>query len=180
MSADIYTPQADSLAGRCIAYFRRLPDEELSSKDIALKFQAEQSSVQILLKRAVETGMLARDGAIYSAGPQIGQLAPPATTLAERPKQPPAKGFDNLRHHIDLTALQVEEGIPYLAQGPGPAGSKWAPIFDKLQKPGQSIAIPVAVKAALAAAAIKRNKEKNGTFKVALTSSTTARIWRIA
>lgn len=178
-SDNTYSPKPDSFPARVIAYFRRVPDEEMSVEDLALKFDIERSGIHTNLKPAVEHDMLKRDGSIYSAGKNIG-TAEPGTKLADLPRRKSATaGLTSPRLALDLALLKVEEGVPC------PAGnklgiSKWDDLFTKLAKAGQSIAVPADVKGALAAEANKRNKKKLGTFRVHKTSATQARIWRTA
>lgn len=172
-----YAPRADSLAARVIAFFRRAdPDEELHLSDIALKFDTPKESIHAALKEAVTLDILKRNNSIYSAGPQLGSPPPPGDA-------PPIKtrtaGYTSARKHIDFDRLTVDDHVPYLAQAPR-HGNKYDPLFQKLGKAGQSIAVPGDMKGALSAAINKRNKTKQGTFRVAMTSATEARVWRIA
>lgn len=185
MSAQPYTPVADSVAARCVAYFRRLPDEELSTKDVALKFSVEAKHVLSLLQDAVEADLLALDGNIYSAGKQINAAdAPPPTTnvFGARLKTPTAQAKAPAKRHnhvIDLAALKVDTGVPHRGRN-SLGSSKWDPVLDKLQEAGQSIVLPAHLKAAAASAAHKRNKEKRGTYRVGLDAAGHLRIWRTA
>lgn len=181
MKADIYSPRPETLPGRVIAYFRRLPDEELSVTDIALKFDEDKNSIHAKLKLAHEYDMLKRDGQVYSAGPEIGEPEAGTRLAAEpaKPRRSATAGFSSPRHAIDFSTLKVDEGIPAPAKGEH-GTSKWDPLFAMLKKAGQSIATTADLKGALAAEAAKRNRRGPGKFKVAKTSATEARIWRIA
>lgn len=178
-----YTPRTDSLTGRVIAFFQRNPEEELGLEEIHDKFDATRGNIHTQLGQAVDAGLLLRDrnhdgDYIYRAGPAMGT---PAPTPASMPGAPPApKGYASPRHFLDLAALQVDEGVPCILFNGNRAQSKWEPLFAKLTKPTQSIAVPSHIKGALAAAANKRNKEKRGTFRVAMTGPGEARIWRVA
>lgn len=66
-----YIPRADSLAHKVCAYFTRLPDEELLSREIAANFQVPPENIAAQLGNAVDAGYLTRDGSVYSAGPNI-------------------------------------------------------------------------------------------------------------
>ncbi len=185
MSTTPYIPQAGSLPDRVAAYFRRLPDEELSVKDIVVKYQADQSNVHTQLKLAVDRGLLARDGQIYSAGEHINQggetpaAVPPhlQSALISAPTRPgKPKGQHAL---INIAALKVDDDVPLVAWNRA-GQSKWEPLFAKLVKTGQSIEVPRHVSAAIAAAMHKRHKDHPQRFRVAATSPETARIWRTA
>ena len=87
-----------------------------------------------------------------------------------------------VRVHLDIASLKVEDGVPFIPPSRGGAQGKWDALFDKLAKVGQSLAVPGEVKAALAAAAIKRNKATplRGKFAVQKTGPDAARVWRVA
>ena len=110
MSAPLYTPHSDSLAGRVVSYFRRFPepDEVLSAADIALKWHVDPKNVPVQLARSVEAGLLSRDGMVYGAGPDIERisLVPPnahAKTLLPPMKKPRIAGA------IDIEAIEFED-----------------------------------------------------------------------
>jgi hypothetical protein len=183
--ASSYAPREGSLPQRVISYFRRLPEEELSAKDIALKFDTNPLTVHQLLKTAVELDILARDGAVYQAGPYLGRIEPGAKLATEPGADTPppaataartARPFVS-RQTIDFAALTVEDHVPF---APAVKGGKWEPLFARLTAAGQSIAVPAIYKGALTAEAAKRTTDKRGTYKVALTGPDTARLWRIA
>lgn len=185
MSSTPYRPQADSVASMCIGFFRNNPDEILTLDDISDKFGATRGNIHTLLKTAVNACLLERTaddehGYVYSAGADLRRWAPeaavPATPAAARPK---AAGFSSPRITLDLDALKVDEGIPY-ARTSLKGSSKWQPLFARLTRAGQSIEIPATAKTALTAAAYQQNKLKQGTFKVAMTGRSTARVWRVA
>ena len=110
-----------------------------------------------------------------------------ATAPATRPaSQAPAAGTKpragTVRVHLDIASLKVDDGVPFIPPSRGGAQGKWDALFDKLAKVGQSLAVPGEVKAALAAAAIKRNKATplRGKFAVQKTGPDAARVWRVA
>ncbi len=184
MKTPTYTPRADSLAAQVINFFRHNPDEELALDDIQEKFTCTRGNIHTLLKPAVEAALLFRGQNadsewLYAKGLNLQAEALAMPEIVAR-KAPPPKGHASPRHHIDLNALKVEDNVP-LAMLNGMNGvGKWDPLFDKLAKPGQSVAVPGHVKGALAAAAIKRNKQNKGSYRVAMTGPDEARIWRVA
>lgn len=176
-----YTPRSDSLAAQVVAFFRANPDERLTADDVAQKWDVNRKSVHTLLARSLDVQLLQREQStdgewIYAAGAMLPMTAVPEPKPARSSK---AFGFSSPRHAFDLDAAEVEEDVPYMPGGIK-GQSKWGPLFDKLEKPGQSIAIPGQVKSAVAAAAIKRNAEKRGTFRVQMTGPDAARVWRVA
>lgn len=187
----------DSIAARVIAFLTANPTEELGLEEITAKFDAVRGNIHTLLARALEHGYLKRDRNkdgewIYTAGPAI-QAKPDGVdmdvvhathadkpTKAGKPRKGAPDGFNSPRHAIDFDALKVDEGVP-MPPAIHAGKNKWQPLFDKLTKPGQSIALPGHMRGAVAAAALKVNRlKKQGTFRVALVSKDTARIYRTA
>lgn len=179
----------DSLVSRVIAFFQGNPEEELGLDDITDKFDATRGNIHTLLSKGIELEFLKRsrnaDGEwIYSAGKALAKL--PARSgvdmdaiHASQPKRAP-KGYASPRKALDIDSLVVEEDIP-LAESTHKGHNKWAPLFDKLTKAGQSIQVPGDLRGAIGAAATKLNRVKTqGQFRVAMTSETTARVWRVA
>lgn len=200
-----YRPQAGSVAAKACAFFSGQPDEELAVTDIADKFGCGFASVHTLLRPALEARLLMRrkdelDGWLYGAGADLAKApvvdfgvksdgvnmdavhsrrATAPASLAPQTGTKPRYG--NVRVHLDIAALQVEDGVPFTPPSRGAQG-KWDALFDKLAKVGQSLAVPGEVKAALAAAAMKRNKATppRGKFAVQKTGPDAARVWRVA
>lgn len=195
-----YTPHAGSIAAQCITYFRGNPAEELTMEDIVVKFGATRPGIHTLLRPALDAGFLARrrdqDGDYYySAGKQLFDPLPaahpvhapapspvPASPVAAAPK-PPAPthktGQSSIRKMIDIDALVVETGVPFMGTS-SKGQSKWTPLFDRLKRKGESLVIPIDFKGAVASAALKHNKTHPGNYTVAVISKTVARVWRNA
>ena len=191
-STATYTPRPDSLPSIVIGYFTNNPGEELTLEDITAKFETPRNNIHTNLSLAVDAGLLVRarndDGEyVYKAGKAIprqididrvhrGHATAPSTS-----EKKATSGYQSPRKALDLSNLIVEEGVPYLLNAAHKGASKWQPLFDKLTKPGQSIAIPGDMRGAVGAAVGKVNKLKTeGTFRVAMTGSDSARVWRIA
>lgn len=191
-----YKPSAGSLPAQVVWFFTNNPDEQLSLGDITEKFDTPRGNIHTQLGRSIDAQLLARtrneDGEyIYSAGPAIGKTAaepavvqPAAVSPAPAaPAVPTAPACVKKPHTglagLDVASLRVEEGIPF-AKHSIKGRNKWEPLFGKLVKPGQSVAIPANVHVAVRSAAAKYNTLKRGTYRVALTGADTARVWRIA
>ena len=188
MSSKPYTPRRDSLASQLVGFFTQNPDETLTLDDITDKFDYTRGNIHTLVADAKTAGLLKldrdEDGEyVYSAGARLAAYTaaedqPSAPLPKPAPKPAPSSGQPRL--HLDLDSLTVEEGIPYLPTA-RVGESKWQPLFDKLTRPNQSVAVPGHVKAAIGAAILKRAKEKKkGTFRVAKTGPGQARVWRVA
>jgi len=186
-----YKPQADSLPGRVLAFFADNPDEELTAQDVADKFGASTKNVHTQLSLAIDHHRLVRDRNVD--GEYIYKLAGNGVNIdrAHKPRIPlpqnpfaakPAVTVIGKRVSIDFDALTVDEDVPVIGAGGMRGHNKWKPLFDKLTKPGQSIAIPVDVRTAVGAAATKLNRDKHhgARYRVATIDKTTARVWRIA
>lgn len=106
-----YTPQARGLTGKVLAFFVANPEEELTSVDIADKWDVRpRSAVLGALDRVVLMGLLARgkEGqyAVYRAGAHLAQWA------AVRSVQPENRAL----------ARQVD-AVQHQARGPVPVGA---------------------------------------------------------
>lgn len=186
MNLKPYTPQAGSLASQVVGFFINNADEHLTLNDIVDKFTCTRGNIHTILRGAVEAGLLVRaineDGEyIYQRGPQAAP-APSGVNIDKvhsRAARPAPTSSKNIRKFIDIASLQVDNDVPYMPRG-GAGGGKWDALFNKLQKAGQSVSVPGHCKAALAAAALKRNRKQKGTYKVGMTSRTEARVWRVA
>lgn len=206
-----YRPQVGSVAAKACAFFSGNPDEELAVTDIAEKFGCGFASVHTLLRPALEARLLMRrkdelGSWLYGAGAELAKApvvdlgnaasgvasggvdmdavysrctTAPASQVLKPGTKPRAGG---VRVHLDIASLEVEDGVPFIPPSRGGAQGKWDALFDKLAKVGQSLAVPGEVKAALAAAAIKRNKATpaRGKFAVQKTGPDAARVWRVA
>lgn len=184
-----YTPRPDSLPSKVIAFFVANQDEQLTIDDVADKFSAVRNSVHTNLRLAVEAGQLKRskndEGEyVYALGKASGINIDQVHFGASAKPAPPAakRGYTAARHEVfDFDALVVEEGVPFHSNMKTRGQDKWGPLFAKLKKPKQSLCIPASARGAVGAAATKRNRLKTqGTFRVALVSDTTARVWRVA
>lgn len=188
-----YTPRAGSIASMVIGFFRNNPDEELDLEAIAEKFDAVRGNIHTLLGGAVDAALLVRernsDGDyIYKPGPalqsgvDIDRCHAQQAALEAKPtaKRAPPSGYTAPRKDIDLDALTVDEDVPY--EGSCLKGQqKWQPLFDKLTRPGQSVALPLDLRGAVGAATQKINKLKtHGSFRVAKVNANTCRVWRVA
>jgi len=184
-----YRPRADSLAAQCIAFFRANPDEHLLLDDMTDKFGCVRGNIHTLLKPAVEARLLQRarneDGEyIYQRGSAIDS-APADANPPPLTGKPSPRGYSSAPVNLDIAALQVDDSVPYTPHCNNTGVSKWDPLFDKLSKIGQSVAVPGHTKAALAAAALVRNKRERKAntgreYRVAMTGPGQARVWRVA
>ena len=150
-----YTPQPDSLASRVVTYFRRLPDEELSSADIALKWQAEIRNVASQLAMSLAAGLLEKDGKVYKAGPNIGRidLSPSAIARAAEPSQKQPRAVKD----IDIQAITFDDDVP-LEPKALRLSDQWAAKLRTMRK-GQSFPVARIHRSGLTGAATTLKKE---------------------
>lgn len=185
MTLKPYTPQAGSLASNVVGFFINNRDEHLTLDDITYKFDCSRGNIHTLLRAAMESGLLKR--AKDADGDYIYQRGPDLPTAAQAPLRadvlnapaPAPKSARTIRKYVDIAALQVDDDVPYMPES-ARGGSKWDALFNRLTKVNQSVPIPGDCKAAVAAAALKRNKKGSGTYRVAMTTRTEARVWRVA
>ena len=87
-TANKYKPQRDSLAARVSAFFVRNPQDELSARDVAAKWDVDTNAVRACLLPAVKAQWLIHEdrglGRVYAAGPNLRPVE------AEPPKPSPA------------------------------------------------------------------------------------------
>lgn len=117
-----YTPRPDTLPARVVAYFKRLPDEELSTADIAIKWHADSKNVAMQLRLSVEAGLLKKDGTVYGAGPNIGSVDLSPSALAASTTRPQSK--QRVRTLIDIEAIAFEDA-PAGLESPVKAHDRW-------------------------------------------------------
>lgn len=188
-----YTPQSDSLPAKVVAFLVfNAGEETLTVDDIVQKFDCKPSGVHTALRAAKDAGLIVRErtedgdyiyklGVIPCAQPNPAPIKPtpakPATNTA--PKTTGAgEGKTSSPYMLDMSQLVVETGIPYTPIG-NKGATKWDGIFNLLETPGQSVAVPARIKPALASAISKHNKKGGTTFRTAKTSRNEARVWRI-
>lgn len=181
---DIYEPREDTLPYRVLQYFRRLPDEELSARDIGLKFNTEPGNVHIQLKTAVDHDMLARDGSIYKAGPSIGKLLTPTmlspTANAPSPARPKRASYTtpiSAADLPDLATIPLEESVPLTGGGPGRNKVDWEQLLARM-KPGQSCVLPSKALYTLRSSITARHKAGQGKFTLRNLPNDELRLWR--
>ena len=127
-----YTPQPGSLAARVCAFFQRNPEDELSARDIAQKFDAQGSSVPALLASCLANQLLIRDKEeagtmVYRAGAKLSSFQsapPPAAPLRRRRAlrsrtgcrnraRPRPKAERHRRHYPTRAAYSSSRAYPY-------------------------------------------------------------------
>jgi hypothetical protein len=193
-----YYPAPNGLASLVIGFFANHPIEYLTLGDVADKFDCKIINLRKVLQPAVDAGWLSctrddLDNYIYRAGINApAAMAKPTTGQGAEVKRITAMGQAMLakpnikltsnvatRKTLDFDALVVEEGVPYL-HSPNHGKSKWAGLFEKLTRKGQSLKVPGDCRGAVACAASKYNKKKQGTYKVGSVDGGFARVWRTA
>ena len=173
-------PLTDGLAEKVIAFMRRLPEEELSVEDIALKFDAPKALIHAHLKMSVISNMLMRDGQIYSAGSSIGKAEPSikhsASPFATSPIKRKAPQLPRVAMP-DLATIKLDNDVPI--PGRGSRGANWPMLLDRL-KVNQSTILPRQGFASLSKVITARHNAINGKFVVRKISEEQIRVWRTA
>jgi hypothetical protein len=183
-----YKPQDGSLAARTLDFFRKHPDEELSGKDIAQKFDAPSSSITVLLAASISHGMLikGKDDAgttVYSDGPKLSEVPDDGPTTAgfkgwlAKKGQNSAEGRRAPAQMPDPDALLIEPNIPI--PPPGAAqGQRYAAVFARMNV-GDSFGVSTDVCKRLTQTAQSWGKSTGRKFAARQVDQTTSRIWRI-
>lgn len=192
MSAPTYTPRADSMPARVIAFFQRNPDEELSLEDITEKFDATRGNIHTNLGLAVDAGVLLRtrnvDGDyIYKAGPKLPK--PTGVDMDAVHHRPPPAGQQGpwptrkaaREPAVDLPDPQdvaIEDDVPIPALRT--KKRDWLPLLKRL-KVNQSASLPLVAQYMLGVAITQAHKDKLGTFTTRRDlQAKTIRVWRTA
>jgi hypothetical protein len=182
MSADMYEPRPETLPARVVAYFRRLPEEELSSRDIGLKFDTEPGNVHLQLKAGVEHGLFKRDGVIYSAGPNIGKASAASIKLSDTtppPSAAPPRARPVRRAELpDPTDIKLDDDVP-LPAGRGGPKVDWDPLLERM-KVNQSCLLPLNARHTLSNAITARHKAQTGKYTLRKLDAEQLRVWRVA
>lgn len=139
----IYTPGADSLPGRMIAFFKANPGELLTLDDIAAKFDCTRGNIHTLLSKARDQGLLLRDqdadgDYLYKAGAQL-VAAPHAATV--KTQRRPKRSFD-----VDLTKLELAKDVPLPVVRN--AQRDWNQLLDRMEV-GHSAELPEVCRSSL-------------------------------
>ncbi len=186
-----YTPQPDSLAGRLCAFFRAHPEEELSLRDVAQKYDVSSHSISALLASCFANHLLARGKdesgtSVIRAGSKLIPLATPHDPQPEPPtfnkwleekKQPSAEGRKGPAALPPPESLQIEDGVPIPPGGPGAKAFVYDAVFARMT-PGQSFRCSPEAAKRLVASARRWGKTVNRKFITRQVDANTARIWR--
>lgn len=174
MNASTYIPRTGSLADRVLGYLRANPDEELTTRDISVKFDVPQSSIKPCLATAENHGELdytRNEDLEYvyrlprqPKAPKSSAPPPAEPASAKTSKHSPTPGPRGpIVTPSAIEALAVEEDVDVAAANKRPGQNKWDPLMAKLTKAGQSIAIPQEWYRPLQSEVGKRNRRNKGT-----------------
>lgn len=172
-----FTPAAGSLAAKVIDYFRQNPEEELTRRDVADKFEIAAASVDTCLKKATDAGYLATKNndemvRCWVAGPRISSAKVPAK--ARKPRETAALA------PFDPAAIRIETGVEKPARK-NPNSPGYTAVIERMT-PGSSVALPSEHAKRLIDFAKKLAKDTGTAAKYSLRKidDTTSRVWRDA
>lgn len=182
MNGTTYTPRADSVAARCITFFKANPDEELTLEDIQDKFDAVRGNIHTLLTPAREAGFLSRDKNedgeyLYKAGPKCSKAAilpvgPFGAPPQRRRVSAPAVELP------DPLQVEIRDDVPIPGQR---VKRDWLPLLKRLVKPGQSACLPIQARHTLSQAATQAKKDGLGEYTIRTDQQAqTVTVWRAA
>lgn len=182
-----YNPAPTSVAHRVCSYFLTQPEEELSTADVALKFECSKDSVPMLLRPAYEAGLLTRRGGIYGRGANLGawqqrmqereRKIASSNSNVRATKQPPAHLPD-----LDMETLPpVEKGVPLpdSRQSARRGRTKYDALFLSLAEIGSSRLVPAHYVDAIKKAVAQRRKFHGEAYVLMRVDPQMARIWRV-
>jgi len=182
-----YNPAPTSVAHRVCSYFLTQPEEELSTADVALKFECSKDSVPMLLRPAYEAVLLTRRGGIYGRGANLGawqqrmqereRKIASSNSNVRATKQPPAHLPD-----LDMETLPpVEKGVPLpdSRQSARRGRTKYDALFLSLAEIGSSRLVPAHYVDAIKKAAAQRRKFHGEAYVLMRVDPQMARIWRV-
>jgi hypothetical protein len=121
MQTTSYQPTPGSLAGRVLAFFDAAPEEELSSRDIATKFDVNIHLVSCSLRACVSSGLLAMDvrpsesGAPRSGHYRLGPMRPTTPRAKTAMQQPCAPTGTGAQFQQGGLALVVNEDAVWIS-----------------------------------------------------------------
>jgi DNA-binding MarR family transcriptional regulator len=183
-----YVPVVGSLPARTIMYFAANPEEEMYTRDLALKFDANPSGIAAGLAKSIEAGYISRsggrqsgEGAVYSAGPKLGEIAAAIQAAA----QAPALTFGAPRRHrrlapLNVAELKVETGVEIQSVRRDKGHTVYDAAFDKLEAVGQSFAVPIGYRESMKKAAQAYQKRTGHKLAIVTVSIDQARVHRTA
>ena len=192
-----YNPEAGCVADRVLDLFRRQPEEEYTSGDLALKFEIRKSAFTSLLEVPTRHGLLVYapvagdDGKVWRIGPKFmawheartaNVNAPNSVFDAARKARVPGKRGGARKHlpRLDPAALTFEVNAPkplqpFFARS---GESKYTAVFDKLTAPGMSVKLPIAYHGTIQSLIKKRKAAGLGVYSVARLDAETFGLWR--
>jgi hypothetical protein len=192
-----YEPEPGSLPWRVLELFTRVPEEEYTSSDLALKFQIKSNGFTAMLEAPVRHGLLVHqmdaggDGIkVWRTGPKFAPWLAARTTVTSNAlvagrdaRRPSSRGIKRPPlPPLDIASLKVLKGAEKPAPRRLPAGeSRYGNLFQRLTEPGMCVHVASAYKATLKAA-VKRMAKTADTRKFSVHSidDNTVGVWRDA
>lgn len=180
-----YSPHRHSFAARAIEFFTTNPDEELTTIDLAIKFDRPAKQVHSLLAYAVDSGALKRttndeDEIVYRLGtgaPEISAAPHKHPTLLSGVPIPPKRAVSAADVTIDLQSIQLRDDVPVPL--PKRARRDWDSLLQRMEV-GQSCELPIVLRGAVNAAVTKLKRKGGGSeFALRQTSADVFGLWRV-
>jgi hypothetical protein len=169
-----YKPLPGTLAERVCQFFLRHPEEELSTRDIAQKFDVPVGSVRNGLEACLTHKLLKFSGSNFLSGEAL--RAPPPTAAAAPPRRAPRQRLP----HLDPASITVRDDVPVPVATRGPGGeTKYGPSLDRLVKVGQSFLLPIEYRPAIAKAIKDHGKRTGRTFSIRTVDPQHVGVWRV-
>jgi hypothetical protein len=176
----MYRPESGSLADRVCCFFIKHPEEELSSNDIARKFDVPAKNVTASLTACVTHELLqrAKDASgisVWVAGPNLAKTTPAPVFPYIAKTRSSVAGLPKL----DVKKLQVRFDVP-VPEKRQKGRTRYDELFDLLDKPGTSVLLERSYAASVLKAAQQYSKRTNRDFKVRVVNDEQCGVWRTA
>ena len=181
-----YAPEAGSLAWRICNWFAasRNRGEERTAAELCTQFECKRAELTKATAPCVEAGLLLNElgtaAYVYKAGPSLPSWYQGVAVEVAPAKKKRGGGPRPRLPALDLTQIQVRDGVP-LPPSPIEKGTtRWRPLLEKLDAVGKSATLPTAYKGSLSKAASDWAKANRMKFVFRTVSPDEVGIWRTA
>lgn len=162
------------------SYFAKNPDEELSVKDIATKFDVPKHGIQSQLSLGLQMGTLARrrdTDLTWLYGRGQGQQTAAPTQKASTEPAPEAR---SARHEIHAGDVQIHKGVPVPREKP--QRGAWASLLLNMETGDCTDPLPLSLTSTMRNAMKDASKQCNGAEFVLrrVDENGRIRVWRTA
>jgi hypothetical protein len=177
-----YRPAPNSKAHQVLLFFAQSPDEELTRKDLAIKFNMSESGIDTSLSACVQAELLrvklTDDGRTWSAGPALADWRPTDVSDRARPGGPKASRLPLL----DMAKVTLRTDLPVPSRASNKGATLYDPLLEKLTDVGMAATFPRPYAASIAKASQTFGKRFTPPRKYAIrvVDAQQCGVWRVA